>query len=1569
MSSFHEAQRRRLTRTPRGSARRTGRALFALTAAATTALGGAAVVPASAATGTATASFSGGTGTVTSGGILFAKAGAALTLTVVAPSDTTCMTVPAGFTGATTSPSGKSSWTFTGTASGGDGARAFTVVASPKFNTNGCTGASTSAEATYWSDNTGPAVSPTLAPAANASGWNNSNTTLTWSAADAGAGVASGPSPASSTESSNGIVTRTSTATDRLGNTGTGTVVVRIDKANPSISGASVRNPDGSVTVTFTCSDSSSGQQQASGVATCLAAGSSTNQVTVRASGNVTGTATDKAGNTASTTIAVQAGDTSPPQLSGSPTTQPNTSGWYRDDVTIHWTASDAESGIPTQPADTTISGEGSNLASSVTVKNGAGLGTTATSAPPVNIDRTAPTTAITGGSNTWTNGNVTLKLTPADAGSGVASTQYAVDGGPLQDGTSISLATEGEHTVTYRSTDRAGNTEALQTAVVRIDRTAPTITHTVAPPSYTAGTWTNQDVTVTFVCGDQGGSGVADCTAPVSKSAEGEYTIAGTARDNAGNSASDSTTVRIDKTRPTLTADVAGTKNAAGWYRDDVTVTYTATDALSGVTGGPEPTVLREGAQQTASASATDAAGNTSSVSVSGIDIDTTAPTLTADVPSGWHTDDVTVSWSCTDGLSGVADAPADSRVSGEGDNLSATASCTDVAGNSVVRTVGGIKIDRTAPVTTADVAGANEAGWYGDDVQVTLHGSDNLRGAVTTYYRIDGDDTKTYGGPFSVGEGEHTVSFWSVDAAGNTEVAGTPLELKVDKTAPETTVVNPISPESGWFVVSGIPVAFKATDNGSGVAATYYQVDGGPVLTYGDPFIQNLSTGEHTITYWSADLAGNTEARATTNTIAVNVDTDAPTITGKATPAPNAAGWNNTPVDVKFTCADVGSGLQTGVAGCAGDTTLPNDGVNQSVTGDAVDVAGNSSSATVSGIDIDTVRPTLTGVLPAASGSRNDVDWYRDDVSVTWVGDDGLSRIDPETQPAPSRVTGEGTGLSTDPVTIADKAGNVSVPVAVGGINIDRTAPVVTGGPTMQPNAAGWYRDQVVVDFTCTDNLSGVASCPTSKTVRGDGAGQSVTSDRPRDVAGNIGAARTVDGINVDGSAPTSTADNTCTAVNEWCTGDTADVVISATDQAGLSGVRELRYSVDGGAEQTVPGSSTTVSVPLTGTGAGSVKYHAVDNAGNVEPVNTVALKWDNIAPTVSHSLSPVPNADDWNNSNVTVTFAATDDDKGSGIAGVTQPVTVSTETAGQEVVGTAKDTAGNVGTDKVTVKLDKTRPTISGAVTGGTLGSEGWYRTAPTVTFTCSDTLSGIAATACPSPVTVTTNGTTGGASGTVADRAGNTATASITGLKVDTDAPTLTTADVNVQGATYTLGGVPAATCTAKDTVSGLASCTVKVSGGNTNGTGTFAYTATATDKAGNSSTVTGSYQVVYRFGGFLQPINDTAHDQGSTSTFKAGSTVPVKFQLLRVDGTPVQPVAAPTWLTPVKGGATTAPVDETVYTASADSGSTYRYDASANQYIYNWKTGTGGNYWRIGVKLDDGQTYFVNIGLR
>jgi hypothetical protein len=121
-------------------------------------------------------------------------------------------------------------------------------------------------------------------------------------------------------------------------------------------------------------------------------------------------------------------------------------------------------------------------------------------------------------------------------------------------------------------------------------------------------------------------------------------------------------------------------------------------------------------------------------------------------------------------------------------------------------------------------------------------------------------------------------------------------------------------------------------------------------------------------------------------------------------------------------------------------------------------------------------------------------------------------------------------------------------------------------------------------------------------------------------------------------------------------------------------------------------------------------------------------------------------------------------------------------------------------------------------------------------------------------------------------------------------------------------------------------------------------------------------------VIYRFDGFLQPINDTAHQVGtSTSVFKGGSTIPVKFQLKNASGTLVQANVAPVWLTPAKGASMSLPVDESLYAATADSGSTYRVEGS--QYGYNWKTPSGGHYYRIGVTLDDGQTYYVNIGLR
>lgn len=1553
----------------RGLTTARGRRLLAGVATATVAIGSMSALPAEASTVTS-AVFSGAANTVTVDGALFAKQGAVLTLTVATSSDTKCVTV----TGATTLPrqtsgTAKSSWTFSTTAPAGNGAQAFTVSASPNFNANNCSGQTTSAQASYTLDNTGPVVAATLTPQPNPAGWNNTDVAVRWSATDAGSGVAGTQPFRTDTVTANGIATLTVPAqADRLGTLGTqGSVTVRVDKAKPTITAAQTKNADGTTTVTFTCADSSSGGGESSGIATCLADGSSTNSRTVEPGTTVTGTAGDRAGNTSTASSTAPAGDTSAPTLSGVPTASPNAAGWYRDDVTVRWSAADPESGIPTPPADTRIIGEGTGLTSTTTVRNGAGLTTTATSSPAVSIDRTAPTTGISGTSNAWVDGEVTLTLSPTDGLSGVASTTHTVDGGAPRTGTSIVLGAEGEHTVTYFSTDKAGNAEEARTVVVRIDRTAPSIGHSFTPSSYEEGAWTNGDVTVTFDCDDQGGSGVEGCTAPVTESTEGTHAVVGTARDRAGNTATDTATVWIDTTDPVVEARVVGTRNDAGWYRDEVRVEYTATDALSGVVTAPEGDVLGEGANRGASGTATDRAGNTGSDAVSGIDVDTTPPVLVGSFAPGWHTGDVTVAWVCTDTLSGPAGQPAATVVAGEGPNLSATTSCTDVAGNTTTETVSGIAVDRSRPTTTATVSDASGSGWHRGAATVTLTAADNGSGVAETFYVLDQGSQKAYDGPIEVtGDGLHEVTFWSRDRAGNVEQAGAPVTLQVDGAAPRTTVTNPIVPDSGWFVTSGIPFAFTATDAHSGVGTTSYTVDGGEVLTYGEPFSRDLSDGTHSVTYWSTDLAGNAEVK---RTFTVKVDTLPPTITGRTVDADgalrpaNAFGWFNSAVDVRFTCEDLGSGVRTGVAGCAGDTTVVNEGAGQPVHGDAVDVAGNRARATV-GVNLDTTAPTLVGVPSDANAAG----WHRGDVTVTWVGDDALSGIDPATQPGASTVTGEGSELSAGPVTIGDRAGNTSAPATVRGIRIDRTAPTVSGGPTTQPNAAGWHSGEVVVDFTCADALSGVASCPTSTVLKGNGANQSVTSDPATDVAGNASAGRTVTGINIDGTAPSTTSNNLCTATNGWCKGDTADVVLTATDQVGLSGVKEIRYRVDGGAEQVAAGATTTVKVPLSGSGAGTVSYWAVDVAGNAETPNAVALKWDNIAPTVSHALSPAPNAGDWNTSDVTVTFSAKDDDKGSGVASVTAPVTVTAETAGTDVLGTATDTVGNKGTDKVTVRLDRTRPSITAAVTAGTKTASGWYSGPVTVSFTCGDALSGVAT--CPDPLVLATNGENT-ATGTVTDKAGNSATASLDGIRIDQEKPTLTTADVNVQGGKFVLGAVPAATCTATDSFSGLASCTVTTSGGNAGGVGTFTWTATATDRVGNATTVTGSYRVVYRFDGFLQPINDTAHQVGaSTSVFKAGSTVPAKLQLKKADGTVVQGVSAPAWLTPVKGSPMSAPVDETVYTASADSGTTYRHDATAGQYLYNWKTGsTGGSYWRIGARLDDGETYYVNIGTR
>jgi protocatechuate 3,4-dioxygenase beta subunit len=168
------------------------------------------------------------------------------------------------------------------------------------------------------------------------------------------------------------------------------------------------------------------------------------------------------------------------------------------------------------------------------------------------------------------------------------------------------------------------------------------------------------------------------------------------------------------------------------------------------------------------------------------------------------------------------------------------------------------------------------------------------------------------------------------------------------------------------------------------------------------------------------------------------------------------------------------------------------------------------------------------------------------------------------------------------------------------------------------------------------------------------------------------------------------------------------------------GVSGADHYDVYRDGVviASPTVPGYTDTAAAD------GSHEYYvtAVNAGGASGQSNHVTVLVDNAAPTISYTVSPAANAAGWNSSDVTVTFTCSDN--GSGIASCLGNTTVSAETSGQVVGGMATDNAGNTATAQVTVKLDKTLPTVDTF----TVGNKSVTQT-KTFTVPAADNLSGV------------------------------------------------------------------------------------------------------------------------------------------------------------------------------------------------------------------------------------------------
>jgi hypothetical protein len=480
---------------------------------------------------------------------------------------------------------------------------------------------------------------------------------------------------------------------------------------------------------------------------------------------------------------------------------------------------------------------------------------------------------------------------------------------------------------------------------------------------------------------------------------------------------------------------------------------------------------------------------------------------------------------------------------------------------------------------------------------------------------------------------------------------------------------------------------------------------------------------------------------------------------------------------------------------------------------------------------------------------------------------------------------------------------------------------------------------------------------------------------------------------------TVPSSTGTSPYTA-GSWTNKDVT-LSLSAQDNAGGSGVKEIRYTTNGTEPTKTTG--TVYSAPFTVSSTSTVKYLAVDNAGNAEAFKSFQVNIDKVAPApncgsasanwlandASIACSPTDGGGSGLASNVPATFnlvtnvpAGTEDanastdsrtisdaagntatagpisgnmidkkapevlpadvtnqtwrnsslsqsftssDGGSGLAPgqnlgangsftLTAALESANATTPTEVSKDVKDAVGNTTTRKVSALIDLTKPTIDASVTNNPDANSGWYNIStggPVVHFECGDALSGIATGACPADHTITTEGPNQGYSDSVSDRAGNTNSAGVSGLKVDLTAPDLAgapdllaTSDSGDTSDNLTNDKTPTFDVTAE------AGSTVRLYA-EKNGTETLLGSATATNGV---ATITSG-----------QELSDGAYNVYAKVTDQAGnvsSTTGIKVTIVTID------TAAPI---------ITVPSDKTVE-ATSSAGAKVTYTASANDAV-------------------------------
>ena len=406
----------------------------------------------------------------------------------------------------------------------------------------------------------------------------------------------------------------------------------------------------------------------------------------------------------------------------------------------------------------------------------------------------------------------------------------------------------------------------------------------TITTSSGPVGSWNTTPVTVTISTATQPlGAPVASITYTVNGtqttvptnnvsfpvSTQGTTTITATSTDSAvtpHTSALASASFQIDSAAPGVYWDTPSPApyNVTGWNKSPVSLTYTVTDAGSGVASSlPLSPITVVGpttaAGTTVSVTAKDNAGNTAVSASPVVKIDLIAPTATWGAANltpaagtlvgtaRWY-QIATVAYTADDALSGVASAtPASPALVANGTAQKASVTVVDNAGNSAAFTSPtAYNVDGIAPTFTSvqAVPAASTFGWNNANVgNITLTAADTVSGVRSILYTATvtgrtGNATATAsatvtantlppsfttpninlpGATFNAGNNTVNVTYTITDGAGNVTSGTTTLIVKIDKDNPATPTISPVTRTGTTLNISG-----TATDALSGIPGT---------------------------------------------------------------------------------------------------------------------------------------------------------------------------------------------------------------------------------------------------------------------------------------------------------------------------------------------------------------------------------------------------------------------------------------------------------------------------------------------------------------------------------------------------------------------------------------------------------------------------------------------------------------------------------------------------------------------------------------------------------------------------